>query len=204
MTRCRTPSKTMKMRPRRRATYSCERRRERRGKWGIESDVKGGSRLSRDVTGVIIHVFRSWSGRGAASSCPCPSACYTYLYPSFSFSSLMRSAAAQRVPSPTNTTFSGISSYRTDSYKPLRDKSSISSPPVDSYQVARTHYDELSKYLASYLAKGSTSLPSPFTSSHLSPSSLQNQQIPAQPHDRNSPGLHASSSRNYPPMSTMN
>src|SRR6266851_7728135 len=66
MTRCRTPSKTMKMRPRRRATYSCERRRERRGKWAIECDVKGGSRLSRDVTGVIHPcvpvVVRSWRG----------------------------------------------------------------------------------------------------------------------------------------------
>ena len=59
-----------------------------------------------------------------------------------------------RAPSPTNTSFSGISSYRTDSYKPLRDKSSISSPPLDPLFVARIHYDELSKYLVSYLAKG--------------------------------------------------
>jgi Spa2 Homology Domain (SHD)-containing protein len=60
-----------------------------------------------------------------------------------------------RAPSPTLTSFSGISNYRTESYKPLRDKSAVPTPPVDSYQVARTHYDELSKYLSAYLAKGS-------------------------------------------------
>ena len=120
-------------------------------------------------------------------------------------SSTMRSALTQRAPSPTNTAFSGISSYRTDPYKPLRDKSSVPSPPVDSYQVARTHYDELSRYLASHLAKGSLSPLSPFTSLHRSSlSSLQNLQIPAQQHDRNSRGLHANSSRNYLQMFTMN
>jgi hypothetical protein len=71
-----------------------------------------------------------------------------------------------RAPSPTLTSFSGISSYRTDTYKPLRDKSSTSSPPLESYQVARAHYDELSKYLSSYLAKGSRSFISPFAHSH--------------------------------------
>jgi hypothetical protein len=71
-----------------------------------------------------------------------------------------------RAPSPTLTSFSGISSYRTDTYKPLRDKSSVSSPPLDSYQVARTHYDELCKYLSSYLAKGSITSLSPLAHSH--------------------------------------
>ncbi|KAI0292527.1 hypothetical protein BC826DRAFT_1105422 [Russula brevipes] len=65
---------------------------------------------------------------------------------------MKRAGSGVRAPSPTNTTFSGISSYRTESYKP-RDKSSVASPPVDTYQVARTHYDELSKYLVSHLAK---------------------------------------------------
>ncbi len=74
-----------------------------------------------------------------------------------------------RAPSPTLTSFSGISSYRTDPYKPLRDKSSTSTPPPDSYIVARTHYDELSKYLSSYLAKGSMSSLSPFALSHVHP-----------------------------------
>ncbi|KAI0262608.1 hypothetical protein BC834DRAFT_925199 [Gloeopeniophorella convolvens] len=66
---------------------------------------------------------------------------------------MKRSGPGARGPSPTNTTFSGISSYRTDSYKPLREKASVSSPALDPRLVARTHYDELSKYLASYLAK---------------------------------------------------
>ena len=49
-----------------------------------------------------------------------------------------------RAPSPTLTSFSGISNYRTESYKPLRDKSSVPTPPVDSYyHAARTHHDEL-------------------------------------------------------------
>jgi hypothetical protein len=74
-----------------------------------------------------------------------------------------------RAPSPTLTAFSGISSYRTESYKPLRDKSSTSTPPLDSHLVARTHYDELSKYLSSYLAKGSISSLSPFAHSHVHP-----------------------------------
>ena len=74
-----------------------------------------------------------------------------------------------RAPSPTLTAFSGISSYRTDSYKPLRDKSSASTPPLDSHQVARTHFDELSKYLSSHLAKGSISSLSPFAHSHVHP-----------------------------------
>ena|SRR5713226_5987971 len=107
-----------------------------------------------------------------------------------------------RAPSPTLTSFSGISNYRTESYKPLRDKSSVPTLPVDSYQVARTHYDELSKYLSAYLAKGSISSLSPFAHSHVHPP--QNPQTLALQHDRNSRGLHANSSRNYLQMSSMN
>lgn len=119
---------------------------------------------------------------------------------------IMRSLQTQRAPSPTNTTFSGISSYRTEPYKSHRDKSSsISSTSLqESYQIARTHYDELSKYLASHLAKGSIS---PSTTFHLispSQSSLQNQQILAQQHDKNSRGSRASNSRNYLQTSLMN
>jgi hypothetical protein len=105
----------------------------------------------------LIHVFGSWSWQvsplfyGLPSLSPSPSSCS--IIPSSL--STMRST---RAPSPTLTAFSGISSYRTESYKPLRDKSSASTPPIDSHQVARTHYDELSKYLSSYLAKGSMSL----------------------------------------------
>ncbi len=78
----------------------------------------------------------------------------------------MRSSSRRRVPSPANSTFSGISSYRTDSYRPLRDRSLNSSATVDSYQVACAHYDELSRYLAAYLAKGSISPLSSPTLSH--------------------------------------
>jgi len=68
------------------------------------------------------------------------------------------------VPSPTNATLSEISSHRADSHatsscEPLRDKPPVSSAPVDSYQVARTHYDELRNFLAPYLAKGAFSPP---------------------------------------------
>ena len=81
---------------------------------------------------------------------------------------MKRSGTGPRAPSPTNTTFSGISSYRTDSYKPLRDKSSISSPPLDPQIIARIHFDELSKYLVSYLAKGSVPSLSPLVLSRSS------------------------------------
>src|SRR5712672_2037437 len=80
------------------------------------------------------------------------------LYPS---TTMKKSGSGQRAPSPTPTAFSGISSYRTDSYKPFRDKS-ISSTPIETYQIALGHFHELSKYLASYLAKGSISPLSPF------------------------------------------
>jgi len=47
-----------------------------------------------------------------------------------------------------STTLTAFSSYRSDLYK------SLPTPPLDSsYQVARTHHDEFSKYLSSYLAK---------------------------------------------------
>ena len=60
-----------------------------------------------------------------------------------------------RGPSPTPTAFSGISNYRTDSYRPLRDlKAAPAVPTIDYRQVSKVHYAELGKYLASYLAKG--------------------------------------------------
>ena len=80
-----------------------------------------------------------------------------------------RTMRSTRAPSPTLTSFSGISSYRTESYKPLRDKSSSSTPPIDSHLIARIHYDELSRYLSAYLAKGSISSLSPFAHSHVHP-----------------------------------
>ncbi|KAA1470711.1 hypothetical protein DENSPDRAFT_836571 [Dentipellis sp. KUC8613] len=64
---------------------------------------------------------------------------------------MRRNPTQQRAPSPTNTTYSGISNYRTDSYRPIRDKNAV--PPLDPRLIARTHFEELSRYLASYLAK---------------------------------------------------
>ncbi|KAI1787840.1 hypothetical protein LXA43DRAFT_1027709 [Ganoderma leucocontextum] len=66
----------------------------------------------------------------------------------------MRRAGSTRATSPTNTTYSGISNYRTDSYKPLQaDPSSKEYSNVDPRTVARNHFEELSHYLAAYLAK---------------------------------------------------
>ncbi|PPQ98392.1 hypothetical protein CVT24_004071 [Panaeolus cyanescens] len=58
-----------------------------------------------------------------------------------------------RAPSPTPTAFSGISNYRAD-YKQSKDaKGAPAVPQIDYRSVSRTHYVELGKYLASYLAK---------------------------------------------------
>ncbi|KAI8974031.1 hypothetical protein BD414DRAFT_468647 [Trametes punicea] len=65
----------------------------------------------------------------------------------------MRRGTSARATSPTNTTYSGISNYRTESYRPLIDSSSHNPSSPDPRAVARIHFDELSKYLASYLAK---------------------------------------------------
>ncbi|KAF5345295.1 hypothetical protein D9758_008477 [Tetrapyrgos nigripes] len=56
-----------------------------------------------------------------------------------------------RAPSPTPTAFSGISNYRTDSYRPNRNTPPV--PPIDYRAVSRTHFRELSSYLAAYLSK---------------------------------------------------
>ncbi|EMD33042.1 hypothetical protein CERSUDRAFT_126237 [Gelatoporia subvermispora B] len=65
----------------------------------------------------------------------------------------MKRAGSTRASSPTNTTYSSISNYRTDSFRPLKDQPLPSFAPSDPRTIARTHFDELSKYLASYLAK---------------------------------------------------
>ncbi|PAV24137.1 cell polarity [Pyrrhoderma noxium] len=65
----------------------------------------------------------------------------------------MKRTPSARAPSPTNTTYSGISNYRSDQYKPLRDKARIPSGPIDPKAVAKIHYDEMSTYLENHLAK---------------------------------------------------
>ncbi|THH29548.1 hypothetical protein EUX98_g4654 [Antrodiella citrinella] len=52
-----------------------------------------------------------------------------------------------RPPSPTNTTYSGFSNYKTDAY---RGPAPVQS---DTRTVAQAHFDELHRYLASYLAR---------------------------------------------------
>jgi len=62
--------------------------------------------------------------------------------------------------SPTNTTNSGISNYRTDSYKPIRDtKGAPAVPPIDARIIAKVHFDELNLFLESHMAKGKCSVP---------------------------------------------
>ncbi|KAF8308269.1 hypothetical protein DL93DRAFT_2171228 [Clavulina sp. PMI_390] len=55
--------------------------------------------------------------------------------------------------SPTNTAYSGISNYRTDSYRPLRDANAPAVPTIDPRLVAKTHFDELNLFLESHMAK---------------------------------------------------
>lgn len=68
-------------------------------------------------------------------------------------------AGPSRAASPTYTTFSGISNYRTNtpSYRGPGNP-----PPApasgDPRAIARTHFEELSKYLAEYLARGACAL----------------------------------------------
>ncbi|KAF9564798.1 hypothetical protein CPC08DRAFT_705093 [Agrocybe pediades] len=58
-----------------------------------------------------------------------------------------------RAPSPTPTSFSGISNYRTDSYRSKDARGSVPAvPTIDYKQVSKTHFLELGKYLANYLA----------------------------------------------------
>ncbi|KAL0577750.1 component of the polarisome [Marasmius crinis-equi] len=58
-----------------------------------------------------------------------------------------------RAPSPTPTAFSGISNYRTDSYRPVKDRNAPPVPQIDYRSISRTHFGELSRYLAAYLAR---------------------------------------------------
>ncbi|TFK45585.1 hypothetical protein OE88DRAFT_1729622 [Heliocybe sulcata] len=57
-----------------------------------------------------------------------------------------------RPASPTGTSFSGISNYRSESYRPIRDRAVPALPAMDPRTVAKIHFDELSRYLAEYLA----------------------------------------------------
>ncbi|KAG9038295.1 component of the polarisome [Tulasnella sp. JGI-2019a] len=68
---------------------------------------------------------------------------------------------SRRAPSPSNTAYSSqsaaYSSYRSDAYRPMRDHpepaAKLPPPEMDARQIAREHYEELSVFLASHLAK---------------------------------------------------
>ena len=76
----------------------------------------------------------------------------------------MRRSGASRAPSPTNTTYSGYSNYRTDSYRPINPPASPLT--TDPREVARAHFVELNRYLASYLANGKSSVFSTNSNAH--------------------------------------
>ena len=61
---------------------------------------------------------------------------------------------SNRPSSPTGTTYSGISSYKTDAYRPLRGKEAPPVPVIDSRKIARAYWDELYKFLEDTLSKG--------------------------------------------------
>lgn len=68
---------------------------------------------------------------------------------------MKRTASTRTPPSPTTTTYSGISSYQNSTFQPKSPPNqSANYPPLDSLVIAKAHFDELYKYLASYLAKG--------------------------------------------------
>ncbi|KIK80426.1 hypothetical protein PAXRUDRAFT_833539 [Paxillus rubicundulus Ve08.2h10] len=66
----------------------------------------------------------------------------------------MKRHQSSRASSPTPTTFSGISNYRTESYRPIKDQGHVPAlPSPDPRVIARTHYTELQQYLVAYLSK---------------------------------------------------
>ena len=69
---------------------------------------------------------------------------------------MKRTTSTSRTPpSPTTTTYSGISNYQNSTFQPRSPPNqSANYPPLDSVLIAKAHFDELHKYLASYLAKG--------------------------------------------------
>ena len=104
-----------------------------------------------------------------------------------------------RAPSPTPTAFSAISNYRSEAYCPINSKGS---PPagLDSRAVAKIHYEELSRFLASYLAGGKFHL---FLRLAVFDFGVQHHPICNQLLITSSPGSPDNSSKNYRQMQTM-
>ena len=114
--------------------------------------------------------------------------------------STMKRNQSPRASSPTPTTFSGISNYRTESYRPVKDQGSMPAMPLfDPKVIARTHYNELQQYLVTYLAKCSYDSLTSNAPRNL-PSILQHLRILARLPARSSPGSQSSSSKSSPLM----
>jgi hypothetical protein len=106
---------------------------------------------------------------------------------------------SQRAPSPSNTTYSGISSYRSEAYRPIGKPPAL--PPIDTRKVAKTHFDEIQAYLGEH-GKGISNIVRivPSITNYPLPQSLKTLE-PVQ--ERNWPDLQNSNSRNCQLMSTM-
>jgi protein SPA2 len=110
-----------------------------------------------------------------------------------------------RPPSPSNTNFSGISNYRSESYRPIREREVPAVPQIDSKKVARVHFDELSQFLSSHLAGGQCQSLVHCALGNQTLTSctpFQRYQIRELVLERSLRGLLASNSKNYPQMST--
>lgn len=108
-----------------------------------------------------------------------------------------------RPPSPANTNFSGISNYRSESYRPIREREVPAVPQIDSKKIARVHFDELSLFLSSHLAGGQCQSLCALGDQTLTSCTLfQRYQIQELVLERSLRGLLASNSKNYLQMST--
>ena len=114
-----------------------------------------------------------------------------------------------RASSPTNTNFSGISNYRSESYRPIRGGEVPAVPQIDSKKVARVHFEELQSFLSSHLARGEPECFMHFGNRASEAKALtwlmlfQSRQIQERVLGKSSLGSPASNSRNYPQMCTM-
>ncbi|KLO10315.1 hypothetical protein SCHPADRAFT_906964 [Schizopora paradoxa] len=65
---------------------------------------------------------------------------------------MKRNPSLARAPSPTNTTFSGISNYRAEPFKQLQKPRAPVLSLAESRAIARLHFEEISSYLDGHLA----------------------------------------------------
>ena len=70
----------------------------------------------------------------------------------------LRGPSTSLAASPTNTSYSGVSNYRTDPFKPISNAKVPPNPLIDGRQIIRAHFEELSLFLANHMAKGTVQL----------------------------------------------